>query len=459
VSLTLPLAHGIGGVRDPVLPDWLMYYAASIVLILSFVALGVLWRKPLLEGRDRGRPLGRRWQGLVLWTGWRVLFGAFSVGLLVLIWFAALVGQPDAADNLAPTFIWVLFWLGIVPFVVVFGNVWAVLSPWRAVADAVAWLWSKTGRTWEPAADYPAALGRWPAAGLLVAFTTLELAYPRSAEPRTLALAIVVYSWITWAGMLLFGRRTWTENGEAFHVYFGLLALMAPFAVQEREGRRVVVVRPPLAGLTARQDSPGTVAFVAVMLGSVAFDGLSRASWWQDRLYNLEARYIVNSPRTADLVATGFNLLGLLAAVGAVALLFLTAVRAARAVAGTRESLEGVFVASLIPIALAYSIAHYFTLLVNQGQFAIPLASDPFGRGWDLFGTSDFTPSLFNNPNGIWYVQVAVLVVGHVLGLALAHDRAVAIWGSARTAVRTQYAMLALMVLYTCTGLWLLSAK
>jgi hypothetical protein len=459
VSLTLPLAHGIGGIRDPVLPDWLMYYAAAIVLILSFVALGVLWRKPLLEGRDRGKPLRRRWQGLILWAGWRVLFGGFSVGLLMLIWLAALVGQPDAADNLAPTFIWVLFWLGLVPFVVVLGNVWAVLSPWRAVGDAVAWLWSKTGRTWEPAADYPAGIGRWPAVGLLVAFTTLELAYPRSAEPRTLALAIVVYSWITWAGMLLFGRRTWIENGEAFHVYFGLLALMAPFAIQEREGRRVVVVRAPLAGLTARQDTPGTVAFVAVMLGSVAFDGLSRASWWQDRLYNLEARYIVNSPRTADLIATGFNLLGLLAAVGAVALLFLTAVRAARAVAGTRESLEGVFVASLIPIALAYSVAHYFTLLVNQGQFAIPLASDPFGRGWDLFGTSDFTPSLFNNPNGIWYVQVAVLVVGHVFGLALAHDRAVAIWGSARTAVRTQYAMLALMVLYTCTGLWLLSAK
>jgi hypothetical protein len=128
-------------------------------------------------------------------------------------------------------------------------------------------------------------------------------------------------------------------------------------------------------------------------------------------------------------------------------------------VAGTRESLQAVFVASLIPIALAYSVAHYFTLVVNQGQFGIALASDPFGRGWDLFGTSDFTPSLFNNPNGIWYVQVAVLVVGHVLGLTLAHDRAVAIWGSARTAVRTQYAMLALMVLYTCTGLWLLSAK
>jgi len=211
---------------------------------------------------------------------------------------------------------------------------------------------------------------------------------------------------------------------------------------------------PPLP-----QTTPGTVAFVVVMLGSVAFDGLSRQQWWQDRLYNLEARYIVDSPRTADLVATGFNSLGLLAAVIAIAVLFLLAVWAARAVSGTRQGLASVFVASLVPIALAYSIAHYFTLLVNQGQFALPLSSDPFGKGWDLFGTSDFQPSLFNSPNAIWYVQVGVLVAGHVLGLALAHDRAVALWGSARTAVRTQYAMLALMVLYTCTGLWLLSAS
>ena len=459
MTFALPLAHGIGGVRDPVLPDWLMYYAASLVLILSFVALGVLWRRPLLEGRDGGRPLSERWQRLVLWVGWRIILGALSVGLLAVIWLAALVGEPDAGDNLAPTFIYVVFWLGLVPLVVVFGNLWSVLSPWRAAADAVAWAWSKTGRDWEPAAAYPERLGRWPAAGLLLAFATLELAYPRSAEPRTLALAIVVYSWVTWAGMLLFGRRKWIENGEAFHVYFGFLALIAPFAVQERDGRRVVVVRPPLAGLTARQDTPGTVAFVAVMLGSVAFDGFSRTSWWQDRLYNLESRYIVDSPRTADLVATAFNLLGLLAAVGAVALLFLAAVYVARLVSGTRGSLVPLFVGSLVPIALAYSVAHYFTLLVNQGQFAIPLFSDPFGKGWDVFGTDGFQPSLFNSPNAIWYTQVAVLVVGHVLGLALAHDKAVAIWGSARTAVRTQYAMLALMVLYTCTGLWLLSAN
>jgi hypothetical protein len=459
MSLAIPLAHGIGGIRDPVLPDWLMYYAAALTLILSFVALGVLWRKPILEGRDRGRPLSERWQRLILWTGWRIILGALSIGLLVLVWLAALVGKPDAGDNLAPTFVWVIFWLGLVPIVVIFGNLWSILSPWKATADAVAWVWGKSGRTWEPAAEYPPRLGRWPAAGLLLAFAALELAYPRAAEPRTLALAIVIYSWITWAGMLLYGRQKWVENAEAFHVYFGLFSLIAPFAVLKENGRRVVIVRPPLAGLTAPQNTPGTIAFVAVMLGSVAFDGFSRTTWWQDRLYNLEARYIVNSPRTADLVATGFNGVGLIVGVILVAVFFRLAVRAAQAVAMTREDLTSFFVASLVPIALAYSIAHYFTLLVNQGQFAIPLFSDPFGEGWDLFGTSHFTPSLFNSPNGIWYVQVGVLVVGHVLGLTLAHDRAVALWGSARTAIRTQYAMLALMVLYTCTGLWLLSAK
>jgi hypothetical protein len=370
------------------------------------------------------------------------------------------VGVPDAGANLAPTFVWVIFWVGLVPVVVVFGNLWALLSPWRAAADAVAWIWQKLGRDWQPAAVYPERLGRWPAAALLLVFAALELAYPRSAEPRTLALAIVIYSWITWAGMLLFGRRTWLENGEAFNVYFGLLALLSPFAVRDDdEGRRVVVVRPPIAGLAAPQTAAGTVAFVSVMLGSVAFDGFSRTRWWQDRLYNLEARYIVDSPDKADLVATAFNILGLVVAVCVIAGLFLLAVQAARLVAGTKQGLEQVFVTSLIPIALAYAIAHYFTLLVNQGQYAIPLFSDPFGKGWDLIGTADFTPKLFNSANGIWYIQVGVLVGGHVIGLILAHDRAVAIWGSARTAVRTQYTMLALMVLYTCTGLWLLSSK
>jgi hypothetical protein len=113
---------------------------------------------------------------------------------------------------------------------------------------------------------------------------------------------------------------------------------------------------------------------------------------------------------------------------------------------------------SLVPVALAYVVAHYFTLLLIQGQFGILLASDPFGRGWDIFGTTDYRPDItVASPNTVWYVQVAALVVGHVAGLVLAHDRALAFSNGPREALRTQYALLALMVLYTVGGLWLLS--
>jgi len=127
-------------------------------------------------------------------------------------------------------------------------------------------------------------------------------------------------------------------------------------------------------------------------------------------------------------------------------------------VSGGDRPLADLFLFSLVPIALAYAIAHYFSLLVNEGQKAIRMASDPLGHGWDLFGTADFATRLsVLSPETIWYGQVAALVVGHVFGLVLAHDRAVSIFRSARLALRTQYAMLALMVLYTVGGLWLLS--
>jgi hypothetical protein len=452
--VSLVLAHGIGGVRDLPVPLWLFFYGAGVVLVVSFVALGALWRRPLLEGREAGQPLPPWAQRILLSTALRVLLGLASLALLAIVLWAGAFGEDSVAVNFAPTFVWVIFWLGLVPVVVLLGNVWAVLSPWKAAADGVAWLWHRLGLAWEPPFRYPDRLGRWPAAVLLLAFTTLELAYPDSSSPRTLAFAVALYSWITWIGMAAFGRREWHERGEAFAVYFGLLSRIAPFAV--RAGR--VVARPPITGLARRDEPAGTIAFVAVMLGSVAFDGFSRSTWWQERLYSIDASLALERPRLADLALTGFNLLGLVAAVAAVALVFLVAVECARLVSGRRESLAEAFVGSLVPIALAYAVAHYFSLFILQGQVARRLVSDPFGYGWDLFGTRDFQPDLnVLTPNTVWYVQVGALVVGHVLGLVLAHDRAVALFRSPGTALRTQYAMLVLMIAYTVGGLWLLS--
>jgi hypothetical protein len=453
VGAAFLLAHGIGSIRDLPVPLWLFYYGAAIVLVVSFVALGALWRKPLFD-RPHYRALGPRWQRVLLGPELRFVLGAISVGVFVLVYSAAAVGENIVSANIAPTFIWVIFWLGLVPVVVIFGNVWSVISPWKAVADAIASVWRVVRLPWTTPFRYPERLGRLPAAALLFAFASLELAYPEASSPRTLAVAAAIYSWVTWLGMLAFGRRAWSENGEAFNVYFGFLGRIAPFAVENGK----VVLRPPFSGLAGREEHPGTVAFVSVMLGSVAFDGFSRTTWWQNRVFSIETRYALTAPTTSDIAVTGLNILGLLTAVAAVALLYLLAVEAARIAGKERHSLAADFVLTLVPISLAYAVAHYFSLFVLQGQDVRRLVSDPFGRGWDLFGTSNDRPNLtLLQPNTIWYVQVSALVIGHVIGLALAHERAVTLFGSGSRALRTQYAMLVLMVAYTVGGLYLLS--
>jgi hypothetical protein len=457
VTAGLVLAHGIGGVKDLPVPGWLFLFGGAVVLVVSFSALGVLWTNPRLEDDD-GRPLPGWMQPVLLSRAVRVLLGALSVGLLALVWASAAFGSELPNENLAPTFVYVVFWLGIVPLVVLFGNMWAALDPWSAVADAVAWVSGRAGVDEEPPFAYPDWLGRWPAAFMLLSFVTLELVYVEPVNSRVLAVGIALYSAVTWAGMAAFGRRAWRQNGDGFAVYFGLLSRLSVFAVRDREGRREIVVRRPLSGLAVTDRRPGTVAFVAVMLGSVAFDGFSRSTWWQDRLFNLRAPLVESDPELADLLGMGFSLVGLVAAILVVALAYLIAVAGAQAVAGRDVSFEGVFLGSLIPIALVYAVAHYFSLFLTQGQYAVTLMSDPLGRGWDVLGTSDFAPKLdLLSPNTVWYVQVGVLVAGHVVGLVVAHDRALALVPSSATAARTQYAMLALMVLYTLGGMWLLS--
>jgi len=448
------LAHGIGGVRDLPVPDWLFLWGGAVVLVLSFLALGTLWRRPLLERLSPGRPLPPGLERVLRSTVLRVVLGSVSAALLVLVFLTALLGEPSSALNLAPTFVYVVFWLGIVVLQVVLGNVWPALNPWLAIADAVAWLWARLGRVWEPLAAYPERLGVYPAAVLLFAFTALELAYSDPASPRSLAIAIALYSYVTWFGMTVFGRRAWLTHGEAFTVYFGLLARVAPFG--QHDGR--LVFRAPLSGLAGADRRPGVLAFVAAMLGSVGFDGLSRARFWQDLRARVEGPYVLDSRGLADLFGTLLALAGLLACILLVCVAYLAAVQVARRVIEEQErSLVPDFLPSLVPIALVYAVAHYFTLLLIQGQFAIPLASDPFGYGWDVLGTYDFQPNLAPlSPNSVWYVQVGALVAGHVAGLAVAHDRAISIFRS-RAALRSQYAMLVLMVLYTVGGLWLLS--
>jgi hypothetical protein len=448
------LAHGIGVVRDLPIPAFYFFVGAAVVLGVSFVLLFFLWRSPLLEAHAGGRKLPAWLSRVVLSRAVRVVLGAISVGLLVLTLATALFGTTTELLNFAPTFVFVVFWLGIPLLSVLFGNVWSALSPWRALADAAVWVLELGGREARPVLEWSGRWGRLPAAGALFAFVTLELAHPTPAAPRTLGIAAALYTYWALAGMTVYGRDAWTRNGEGFAVAFELLSRIAPFAA--RDGR--VVVRWPFTGLAGAERTRGTLAFVAVLLGSTSFDGFSRSSTWQDLLAELRAELADSSQRTVDLATTFVNIGGLAFFVLAILATYLAAVAAAEILGRIDRSLVPDFVLPLVPIAAAYLAAHYFTLFLIQGQFIVTLASDPFGRGWDLFGTADFAPNLaIVSPETVWYVQVASLVVGHVAGLAIAHDRAVVVFADRRAALLAQLPMLGLMVLYTLGGMWLLT--
>lgn len=437
MSATTVLAHGVGGRADLPLPLPLVAYGAAAVLVISFVVLGMRWRETRLEDGVAGVLLpgrvGRAVQGL------GVVGRVVGLGLALLVPAVAFTGPPSTTQNLAPFAVFVTLWVGGLLASGLVADVWGSLSPFETVRRAVTRATASETRSRLEPLD---RIGHWPAAGLLLAFTWLELVHPNPGDPRTVGLAIAVYVAVIAAGAAWYGPR-WIASAELFGVLFSILAAMAPLH-RDEQGR--LRLRAPLGGLPRLRVVPGTSAVVLVALGTTTFDGVTRLQAWQDLLGG-------RSGWAAAPLAT----VGLLATVGVVAGLYAWSMREASRSTGrpTRELVDG-FVHSLVPIALAYATAHYFSLLVFEGQRFLILLSDPWSRGWDLFGTGDWAVSYTAlSPRVISVVQAASIVVGHLAGVLLAHDRAVARFPG-DLATRSQYPLLVAMVAYTVGGLFLL---
>jgi hypothetical protein len=449
------LAHGVSVRSDLPIPEWLFGWAAAMVLIVSFVALAVLWPDPRLQ-REHWRPLRGRLSRILSSHGVEIACGAIGVFILGLVVYAGLRGVQSERANFATMFVYIIFWVGLIPVSILFGDVFKAFNPWRAIGRAAGWTAGKASRSGLPAPlAYPDRLGHWPAAAGIFLFAVAELVASDGTRPEGVAIATLIYSAVTFVAMALYGVETWISRGEAFSVYFNLFSRLSVFETRDR----VLGIRRPLSGLADLKTGTGTVALLAVMIGSVTFDGASEAPIWTGIAPDLANFFqdIGLSPQNALELAF---LLGLTGTVVLVYGFYTLGVLGARSVGGGfgTRGLADLFVHTLVPIALAYVAAHYFTLLLYDGQGIVYLLSDPLGDGSNLLGTADYGIDytlLGSNP--IWYFQVGFVVVGHVVALTLAHDRALATYDDARLAVRSQYWMLAVMVGFTSLALWLLS--
>src|SRR4051812_38826077 len=409
------LAHGLVGRTDLPIPKWLFGWAAAVVLVLSFAALAVLWPKPELQ-EERGL----RWFDMP--RAVEPLIGLIGVVAFIAVVYAGIRGAQDAQDNLAPTIIYVHFWVGMAVVSVLFGDVFRALNPWRAIARLVAWNARLISDKGMPAPlAYPKWLGRWPAVATILAFTWVELSYVNKDDPSQLAIMALAYAAFQLIGMSFFGIEKWEDRADGFQVLWSTYARLAPF---KRHGQDVWV-RPPLNGAPSLDLVPGTLALLIVAIGTTSFDGFSNGPVWASLGPDL-SKFFKNIGFGLSAQGELANTVGLLAMVGLIGAFYWLGVRGMRHVPPGHETgwLARQFAHSLIPIAFAYALAHYFSLLAYQGQALGYLISDPLGHGSNLFGTANASID-YNivKATAVWYVQVFALVAGHVAGLALAHDR------------------------------------
>jgi hypothetical protein len=470
-------AHGFGQRFDLPLPLWLWLTGAGATIVLTFAVVAVFVRAKTFSAEYPRLDLTQfAFFRAIAHPAMIALLRLLAVALFVLTVCAGIFGVQSPYANLIATMVWVVWWVGFAFVCALIGDAWALVNPLRTIfcyAEALHALMTR-GRTLSPRRTYPVRLGVSPAIVLFLCFAWCELIWRSKDVPFDLAAAVIGYAAITWTGMLLYGRDVWLENGEAFTVAFGVLARFAPLAVPpHRAGAEPQLqLRPPGAGLLIRQPVHRTYrVFILLMLASVTFDGFQETPLMQKLDTAAQSSPIV-AHVLFDLSEWGFDETQLIRTIALIAfpLAFLAAflMTCAAMVWVTRSSENGmhhhptaseaasIFVLTLVPIAVAYHLSHYFSLLLTAGQFIIPLASDPFGFGWNLFGTANYKVDLgIVSPYVVWYSAVTLIVIGHVIAVFLAHVEALRVFGNRRHALLSQIPMMLLMVAYTTLSLWI----
>ncbi len=439
------LAHGVGGSTDLPLPLSYALIGGVWALIVTFAVVAVAWRTPRFDPGKPGRDLPKWVTGAVDSPLVRGILAAAALAFTGWVAAAAIWG-PQNSDNALPGVFYVLLWVGLVAVSVFVGPVWRVLSPVRTLWRLVG------GARGDARRRFPAGWGYWPAALGLFAFVWLELASPDPGSLTAIKIWILCYAVAMFAGAAVFGSR-WFARADPFEVYSVTVSRLAPFRRNRDTGR--IVVGNPLDHLPTMPVRPGTVAVMAVLLGSTAFDSFSQSKGFRN--------FIDSNAAAVPLVGDsgGGSLLRTVALLAFIVIVGVTFSGAARATGGVtreqRRELPGRLAHCLIPIVVGYIFAHYLSYLIERGQETIVRLADPFGRGWHLLGldAGDVVYFLSMNPALLWGIKVACVVVGHVVAVIAAHDQALRVIPVGHQ-LTGQLAMMLVMVFYTLSGLYLL---
>ena len=433
--------HAFGQDFSLPLPLWMFIFGGAAVVLLSFVIFGLLYD---VQSAKHDKSSKRVSSPIVTVLGTSGKW--ISVMLFIVAIVAGLIGNPNTGQNFNVTFFWVIFFVGFTYVTALFGNIWKVLNPVLTIVEISERFCRKrfTGiRT------YPIKFGYYPALVIYLLLICIELLFDSIGTlPQSLSGLMIYYGLASVLGCMLLGKTVWFGCIDFFSVYFGLVSKLSAF---DYRGRKVIIRRPFSGLLDKWPDSVSLVLFIIFMLVSTSFDGLTETKQYK-QIFELLPSYV---PSAVYGVAV---LIALWLLVFALYILFIAL---AKIGANSKLSVRKLCIAfspSLIPIAIGYNVAHYFSYFVTNGQRIIKQASDPFDAGWNLIGTAGYkADASVLSTYATWYVQVAAIVIGHVVAIYIAHRIAVRMFESNKHVVLSQTPMVLLMVLYTTASLWIIA--
>lgn len=458
----LVFAHSFGRLYNLPVPFWMYLYGAAAALAVSFILIGYFVTVGAAVATRESRDLrDAAWVRALRRLRVMPLLKAASLFGLLMCLLTGFLGSDNPYFNFSMTFFWIVFVLGFTYLSACVGDLFASINPWKQIALMLdrAWAGFSRGRR-----SYPAALGYWPALLFYITFIGIELF--AHTKPFSLATILSVYTLLNLLGVWWVGATAWFRYCEFFSVFLNLISRMAP--LDYAPGR--LRLRMPFMGLLeSRAESYALLLFVLFALSSTAFDGLRETlPWvqlfWADKLNILTPmlgkppvyfyamlRPIYTVYEIACLVLSPFLYL-------AVYLLFIAMAKWITRSSLSLRELALRFGFSLLPIALVYNVTHYYTLIFTQGTKIIAIVSDPFGMGWNLFGTAHmFRGPILPDMGMVWHTQVGLIVFGHIVSVYLAHVEALRTFESPRKAMLSQLPMLGLMMVFTASGLWILA--
>lgn len=448
-------AHAFGTLYNLPVPFWLYLYGAVAAVVASFLIIAFFFKNPNQSIGYSSKDLSKI-GALKLLTS-NLFFGTlkiFAILLFLVTIISGFIGIDNPRLNINMTFFWIIFVLCFTYGVAIFGNVWVIVNPWRTIIGVAE---AMLGRKMEGIFVYPKALSFYPALVFYFLFIWIELF--GETGPKSLSVILVLYSAVTISGVLLFGKSAWFKYAEFFSVFFRLIGKIAPF---ELKGSKLYLRLPVVGLFEEKVEHFSLVLFILFMLSSTAFDGFRSTVQWTVFAKEVLVQ-VVNLVfgDNAILPSEVAGIFGLPLALFVFLYIYLVVIALSRVIAKSKlhfGELTRYFAYSLVPIAVVYNIAHYYTLIQTEGQNMIRLISDPFGLGWNLFGTSAYrTNYAVVDANFAWHSQVAVILFGHVVGVYLAHVVAIRVFPSRKRVLVSQLPMLILMIVYTVIGLWILS--